>query len=119
MLWLANQPKEHLFIPSIVFLELQRGVELTRLQDTARAAAIERWVDEIAGSSNVLSFDLLAARAYSRLKRSKPDFVSEDAMIAAIAKTRGLTVVTRNIRDFDLYDVPTLNPFETSRKPST
>jgi predicted nucleic acid-binding protein len=33
-------------------------------------------------------------------------------MIAATAKLHRLTVVTRNIRDFEPFSVPTLNPFE-------
>ncbi len=35
----------------------------------------------------------------------------EDAMIAATAAVHGLTVVTRNTRDFDRLGVPTPNPF--------
>jgi hypothetical protein len=42
----------------------------------------------------------------------RSDTLYEDAMIAAIAKTHGLTVVTRNIADFAHFDVALLNPFE-------
>lgn len=117
ILWLGDQPPERIFVPSITFLELQRGVELTKLQDPMKAADIERWIDEMSGSANVLDFDVAASREYSRLARSKPDFVSEDAMIAAIARTQGLTVATRNIRDFKTFDVPLFNPFEYAPKP--
>jgi predicted nucleic acid-binding protein len=37
--------------------------------------------------------------------------LSEDAMIAAIAKLHHLTVVTRNVPDFSCFEVPVLNPF--------
>ena len=110
--WLASQPANTIFLPSIAFLELQRGVELTRLQNSDKAKEIERWVDEVAKTANILSFDISAARDYSRFASRKPEFVSEDAMIAAIARTQGLTVATRNIRDFKNLDVPTINPFE-------
>lgn len=40
----------------------------------------------------------------------KSDTVYENAMIAAIAKTHGLTVVTRNVADFKAFGVPLLNP---------
>ena len=110
--WLAGQPANTVFLPSIAFLELQRGVELTRLQNPDKAREIERWVDEVAKTANILSFDISAARDYSRFASRKPEFVSEDAMIAAIARTQGLTVATRNIRDFKNLDVPTINPFE-------
>jgi len=111
MQWLATQLPSQIFLPSIVFLELQRGVEITRVQNPARAIEIERWIDLLASSSQVINFDVAAAREYSRLRRHKPDFVSEDAMIAAIARVNGYTVVTRNTRDFLLFGVKVFNPF--------
>jgi predicted nucleic acid-binding protein len=36
-------------------------------------------------------------------------------MIAATAKVRGLTVVTRNVRDFQQFPVQVLNPFSIRR----
>jgi toxin FitB len=45
-------------------------------------------------------------------RRSKA--LLEDAMIAATAKVHGLTLVTRNVRDFQLWDVKLLNPFNFS-----
>jgi len=35
----------------------------------------------------------------------------EDAFLAATARVHGLTIVTRNTKDFSLFDVPILNPF--------
>jgi predicted nucleic acid-binding protein len=40
------------------------------------------------------------------------DSIYEDAMLAATAITHRLTVVTRNVRDFENFPVPLLNPFE-------
>ena len=41
----------------------------------------------------------------------RSDHLIEDAMIAATAVVHQLTVVTRNVRDFEDFGVPTLNPF--------
>jgi predicted nucleic acid-binding protein len=38
----------------------------------------------------------------------------EDAMIAATAQVHQLTVVTRSVHDFSSFNVPLLNPFETT-----
>jgi predicted nucleic acid-binding protein len=45
------------------------------------------------------------------MRRKAGDLI-EDAMIAATAHVRGMSVVTRNIRHFKLFDVSMLNPFE-------
>ena len=60
----------------------------------------------------VLPLDAPAAREWARLIHRKSDTLIEDALIAAIAKVNRLTVVTRNIRHFRVFDVPTVNPFD-------
>jgi predicted nucleic acid-binding protein len=110
--WFADQHPNTIFVPSIVFLELQRGVELTRLQNPAKATEIEIWIDDLVLSSNVVDFDVEAAREYSRLKRRRLNFVSEDAMIAAVARVHGYTVATRNTRNFQPFGVAVVDPFK-------
>ena len=51
-------------------------------------------------------------RTWARLKHRRSDTLLEDAMIAATALVRRLTVVTRNVRDFDELGIDLLNPFE-------
>jgi predicted nucleic acid-binding protein len=53
-----------------------------------------------------------AFRCWARLMHRRSDSLYEDAMIAAIARVHQLTVVTRNIRDFQDFGVELLNPFE-------
>ena len=55
--------------------------------------------------------DAVIFRLWARLMHYRSDTLYEDAMIAATAKAHGLTVVTRNVRDFTVFDVPTFDPF--------
>ena len=48
---------------------------------------------------------------YYRWMHLQSDTIYEDAMIAATAIVHKLTVVTRNVRDFERYTVPIFNPF--------
>jgi predicted nucleic acid-binding protein len=55
-------------------------------------------------------------RTWARMMHGRSDELIEDAMIAATARVRSLTVVTRNVRDFTIFGVPTLDPFRSVNK---
>ncbi len=59
----------------------------------------------------ILPLNGMAAQEAARMMHSKSLDLLEDAMIAAIAKVYGLTVATRNTRDFELFNVPLVDPF--------
>src|SRR5260370_35347196 len=107
--WLSSA--EQLFIAAVTFGELQAGVEMTRRQDPEKAAAIEAWIDSVAASYSIVPMDEVIFRRWARLMHRQTDDLIEDAMIAATALIRNMTVVTRNVRDFERLGVPTLNPF--------
>ena len=58
--------------------------------------------------------DARTFRSWARLMHRRSDDLIENAMIATTAAVHGLTVVTRNVRDFDGLGVRTLNPFATN-----
>ncbi len=61
-------------------------------------------------AARTLPIDTAVARRCARLH--VPDRRNErDALIAATALVHGMTVVTRNTRDFEPTGVPTLNPW--------
>lgn len=85
--WLQSIPPDDIGIPAIVLGELQAGAEITRKQDQQKAAEIDQWIDRIARIWQVVELD------------------------AAIARVYKFTVVTRNTKDFESFDIELLNPF--------
>jgi len=110
--WLHSLGLGQGFFSAVTFGEIQRGVELTRRQDPVKANEIEAWAAQLERTSQVLSMDAACFRAYARLMHDRSDTLSEDAMMAATARVHGLTVSTRNERDFAHFDVAVLNPFK-------
>ena len=83
---------------------------MTRRQDPEKAAAIESWIDAVAASYSIIPMDEVTFRRWARLMHRRSDDLIEDAIIAATAMVHNMTVVTRNLRDFEQFAVPTLNP---------
>jgi len=110
--WVEKVADADLHLSAVTLGEIQAGIEITREQDGAKAAAIEAWADQVAMTYNVLPMDAATFRIWAKLMHRQSDTVYEDAMIAASAVAHNLTVVTRNIRDFERFQVPLFNPFE-------
>lgn len=110
--WLASIRNEQIGIPAIVVAELQAGAEITRKQDEAKAAELDRWIDEIVDGWEIVDLDSRTARDWARLVGRRDRSRFEDAMIAATARVHNPTVVTGNTKDFENFDVKLLNPFE-------
>jgi predicted nucleic acid-binding protein len=112
--WLRSARDQDLNISAVTIGEIQAGIEITREQDRAKADAIEAWLEQVAETYNVLSMDARTFRAWARLMHRRSDYLIEDAMIAASAAVHNLTIVTRNVRDFEDLGVPAFNPFGTT-----
>lgn len=110
--WIATIPDREIFLSALTLGELQAGVERTRLQDAAKAAAIEAWIDKVEQDYQVIPLDAAVLREWARLMHRRSDHLIEDAMIAATARVYKLTVATRNIRDFAALDVQLVDPFK-------
>jgi len=113
--WLESTEDADLHLSAVTLGEIQAGVELTRDQDSAKAAEIEAWLELVSQSYNVLPMDGAAFRAWARLMHRRSETLYEDAMIAATAAVHNLTVVTRNVADFKQFNVRVLNPFKAAK----
>lgn len=109
--WLKGTEDTALHLSAVTIAEIQSGIERTRDHDTGKAEELEEWLDMVSATYSVLPMDAAAFRRWARLMHRRSDTLYEDAMIAATALCHGFTVVTRNVRDFALFDVPVFDPF--------
>jgi toxin FitB len=115
--WMRALRPEQTFLSAVTIGELQAGVELTRRNDEAKAREIEHWLDSVEDSFATVPMDAACFREWARMMSGKSPELIEDAsieetMIAATARVHGLSVATRNERDFWQFEVGVFNPFE-------
>lgn len=112
--WLQPVADTDLFLSAVTIGEIQAGIEITREQDAQKASDIERWLDQVSDTFSIISLDAAIFRTWAKFMHRKQDHQIEDAMIAATAAVNGLTVVTRNVRDFQGFGVKVVDPFKNS-----
>ena len=112
--WLEPVPSSALFVSAVSIGEIQSGIEATRARDPAKAAEIELWLDKVVQTFQLVALDAASFRVWAKLMRATSEDHALDAMIAATAIVRGLTVATRNVRDFKGFGVALVDPFSTA-----
>jgi len=110
--WFDRLRDEQICLSAVTLGELQEGIERTRKQDATKASAIEAWVDQLENSATVLPIDGRCFRETARMMAGKREDLFYDVMIAATARLHGLTVATRNEKDFKHLGVAIINPFK-------
>ncbi|MEM8579602.1 MAG: type II toxin-antitoxin system VapC family toxin [Pseudomonadota bacterium] len=113
-LWAAAHDIAAFYLSAITILELELGILLLERKEAHQGERLRSWFERQVlpeFNSRILPVDAAVALRCARLH--VPDPRSErDALIAATALVHGLTVVTRNRRDFEPTDVAILNPWQ-------
>ena len=111
--WIAAAPAGRLHVSVLALGEIEQGIARIRGRgDRQQASALERWLQDVEAGfeDRVLPVTLPVAAAWGRQQYAQPIPVI-DALIAATARVHDLTVVTRNVKDFERAGVQVLNPF--------
>ncbi len=110
--WMASLQPDEAFLSVLTLGEIRRGIELHRVKDAKAARALERWLEglETHYAARILPITAAIADRWGSLSPSQPLPVT-DGLIAATGIEHKLTIVTRNVSDFQRSGVNTLNPF--------
>ncbi|MBI2294963.1 MAG: type II toxin-antitoxin system VapC family toxin [Betaproteobacteria bacterium] len=117
MRWMAAQPATSLYTTSVTQAEILHGVMLLppgRRRNAIEAAAEAMFREDFGG--RILPFGSDAAHPYARIaaerRRAGRPISHFDAQIAAIARSTGAAIATRNVTDYDDCGVKVINPWE-------
>ncbi|MEV6276008.1 type II toxin-antitoxin system VapC family toxin [Nocardia sp. NPDC051832] len=117
MEWSHATDEDLLFLSVVTIGEVRRGIE--RLPEGRRKARLTTWLAEEVMDrfgKRLLSVDSAVSQAWGRM-RARADLQGRgvdpiDGLIAATAESHGLTVVTRNRKDFANTGVPVICPWD-------
>ena len=116
--WMAESPASELYFSAVGEAEMRYGVAILPAgrRRNALALAIEAILREDF-ENRVLPFDSDAAREYAEIaaacRAAGRNVAPADCQIAAIARSRGMVVATRNIRHFDGMGIELVDPWNT------
>ena len=112
--WADSVDSVDLYLSAITVQELEIGVLLAERRDPPQGAVFRAWLDSHvlpAFAGRILPVDTAVAQRSAKLHVPDPRPV-RDCLIAATALVHGMTVVTRNVADFESSGVVLLNPWE-------
>lgn len=111
--WATSANAGGFFISVITLMELETGVRLLERRDTRQGAVLRRWLDDKVQpgfAGRILLVDEAVALRCAALHVPDPR-PERDALIAATALVHGMTLVTRNMADFEPMGVLLFNPW--------
>jgi toxin FitB len=114
--WADSVDADDLYLSVVTVQELEIGVLLAERRDPTQGAVFRAWLDQHvlpAFANRILNIDTTVALRSAQLHVPDPRPV-RDGLIAATALVHKMTVVTRNVADFELTGVPIFNPWNAT-----
>jgi predicted nucleic acid-binding protein len=111
--WYETVSSADLFLSVLTIGEIRLGIERLRRKDPAQADTIDQWLHGLQAGyrDRLIEVDAAVAEEWGHMNVPDPLPVI-DGLLAASAKIRGWTLVTRNVADLRSSGVSLLNPFE-------
>jgi len=114
--WINNTPDERLFLSVITIGEIRKG--LTKLPDSKKKYQLTNWLNTLLENyeARIYPVDLAVAESWGTIQGKAENngtpVASVDSLIAAVAQTHNLIIVTRNEKDFAATNVTIVNPWK-------
>jgi len=110
--WVDGVEDSVTYVAAVTVLELEYGVLLHERTDPRQGQALRAWLEEALDGfdGRVLAFDGDTAKRAAGLHIPNPR-QDRDAMIAATALMHGFSVVTRNVKDFQIDGLALIDPW--------
>jgi toxin FitB len=110
--WLGRVDPDTLHISVLTLGEIAKGVAQRAKREAVSAVAIQQWLDalRLRYAERIVGIDAEIAETWGRLSAARPIPVI-DGLFSATALVRGMTLVTRNVRDIAGTGVGVINPW--------
>jgi toxin FitB len=111
--WAKSVSASTLFLSVISILELEIGILLVERRDRSQGALLRSWMENHVlptFNDRILAVDTPVAQRCAAMHVPTPRS-DRDALIAATALVHGMSVVTRNVSDFEPTGVAVVNPW--------
>ncbi|MCC7526916.1 MAG: type II toxin-antitoxin system VapC family toxin [Candidatus Melainabacteria bacterium] len=112
--WATSVPPSSLFVSVITILEFEIGTLLVERRDRKQGSILRSWLSGHvlpSFSGRILSIDIAVVQRCAQLHVPQPR-ADRDALIAATALIHGMTIVTRNVADFESTGAAIHNPWK-------
>ncbi len=112
--WISSVPVEDLFLSVLTLGEVRRGIGLLEGRDPAQAEVYEAWLSTVLRdyADRIIPVDAETAQEWGSMNVHGPVPVV-DSLMAATARVRNMTFVTRNTSDVARTGARLLNPFDS------
>ena len=107
--WLDEQDETSLFMSVITLGEIEKGILKLRVSDPRRSQKLTAWLGKVEQrfAGRILPFDAAALHVWAQIaahaELAGQPMPVMDGLLMSTAQCHGLTLVTRNVQDFELY----------------